>query len=212
MINVSIDTESNGQFDPFWVEHASQIRKIEPAIKAPKTRIGKKILKEDSFNNPIFKAYNRLSPLFGSIVAIIEYDVISKAEGRDYFSGQTNQRMVLRAFNMRVEEVIKSPYFQEEAKKYEDYRSFFEGIISGFRQLENQIQSGGPLPDFINSLVLVFSREVTKIEGIENFKINTPGIRNKVKNYLPELRKKGYGEETLSAIKESIESALGPHS
>ena len=76
--------------DPFWLEHGEQIRTIREVLETPKTRVGGEILRS-VFDQPVFMVYNRLHPIFSSLVTLAEYDEIGKAEGRSYFSEPLNQ-------------------------------------------------------------------------------------------------------------------------
>lgn len=205
-MTVSQNPESSSFIDPFWLEHREQIWQMRKAFEAPKTRVGEERL-SDALNNPVLMVYHQLGPIFGSLVALLEYDEISKKEGKGYFSEPINQRMALKAFGVLVEDKIKIPCSPEEKKQYGDYRAFFEGVLTRFHQLETQIQAGGRLPNFVNSLVMTVSGESTKLKGVENFRINTEGIREKIARYLPELEKIGEGR-ILSEIKKQMTSAL----
>ena len=172
--------------DPFWLEHGEQIRTIREVLETPKTRVGEEILKSVSVK-PVFMVYNRLHPIFSSLVTLTEYDEIGKAEGKSYFSEPLNQRIILKAMKLLIEDKIKFPYSEEEKKKYEDYREFFEGVALRLDQLDKQIQTGQRPPTFANSLAIIISQETTKLKGVENFGINMEGVRKKIADYLPQL-------------------------
>lgn len=197
--------------DPFWLEHQGQIWQVKKAIEAPKTRIGEEILK-DALNNTIFVVYSRLNPVFGSLMALLEHDEIFNAEKEDsnYFSNPENQRIILKALGIRVENEIKIGYLPEEKKKYEDYLPFLEGVLFRFHQYEEQIQAGTGQPvNFVNSLIVIVSQEISKLKGVRNFRVGIEGIRSKIKHYLPEL--KGIGEgKIFMEIREQMTDALSP--
>ncbi len=192
--------------DPFWLEHGEQIRTIRKVLETPKTRVGEEILKS-VYDKPVFMVYNRLHPIFSSLVTLAEYDEIGKAEGKSYFSEPLNQRMILKAMKLLIEDKIKFPYSEEEKKKYEDYREFFEGVTLRLGQLDKQIQTGQRPPNFANSLSIIISQETTKLKGVENFGINMEGVRKKIADYLPQLAQIDDGG-ILSEIKAQLERPL----
>ena len=192
--------------DPFWLEHGEQIRTIREVLETPKTRVGEEILKS-VFDQPVFMVYNRLHPIFSLLVTLAEYDEIGKAEGKSYFSEPLNQRIILKAMKLLIEDKIKLPYSEEEKKKYEDYREFFEGVTLRSGQLDEQIQTGQRPPNFVNSLAIIISQETTKLKGVENFGINMEGARKKIADYLPQLAQIDDGG-ILSEIKARLERPL----
>ncbi len=192
--------------DPFWLEHGEQIRTIREVLETPKTRVGEEILKS-VFDKPVFIVYNRLHPIFSSLVTLAEYDEIGKAGGKSYFSEPLNQRMILKAMKLLIEDKIKFPYSEGEKKKYEDYREFFEGVTLRLGQLDKQIQTGQRPPTFANSLAIIISQETTKLKGVENFGINMEGVRKKIADYLPQLAQIDDGG-ILSEIKAQLERPL----
>ena len=175
-------------------------------METPKTRVGEEILKS-VFDQPVFMVYNRLHPIFSSLVTLAEYDEIGKAEGKSYFSEPLNQRIILKAMKLLIEDKIKLPYSEEEKKKYEDYREFFEGVTLRSGQLDEQIQTGQRPPNFVNSLAIIISQETTKLKGVENFGINMEGVRKKIADYLPQLAQIDDGG-ILSEIKARLERPL----
>lgn len=198
--------ESTNFLDPFWLEHGEQIRTVSKVIEVPKTLVGEEIQKNLS-NNPIFMVYKRLYPIFSSLVTLVEYDEIGKAEGKSYFSEPTNQGIVLRAIKLLVEDSIKFPYHGEEKKKYEDYHKFFEEALSRLGQLDKQIQAGQKLPNFVNSLVMIISQKTSKLKGVEDFGMKIERIREKIADYLPQLAQIDNGE-LLSGIQAQLEIPL----
>ena len=199
-------TESGNFPDPFWFEHGEQIRAVRKVIEAPKTEVGEEILK-NAFNIPFFVVYNRLHPILSSLVTLVEYDEIGKTEGKSYFSEPTNQGIVLRAIKLLVEDSIKFPSFGEEKKKYEDYHKFFEGALSRLGQLDKQIQAGQTPPNFVSSLVMIISQEISKLKGVEEFGIKTEKIRERIADYLPQLAQIDNGK-ILSGIQAQLEMPL----
>lgn len=198
--------ESADLLNPFWLEHGGQIRAVRKTIDTPKTAVGERIQK-DVFFNPIFMVYNRLNPIFSSLVALAEYDEIGKSEGKSYFSEATNQGIVLRALKLVVEDSINSPYLEVERSKYEDYREFFGGILSRLGQLGEQIQLGAKLPNFINSLAMIFSQEVNELKGVQNFDLNIEKVRKLIADDLPKLAQMDDGK-ILFEIKAQLETPL----
>lgn len=198
--------ESANFLDPFWLEHGKRIRTVRKVIEAPKTAVGEEIQK-NAFSNPIFVVYNRLQPIFSSLVTLAEYDEIGKAEGKSYFSEPTNQGIVLRAIKLLVEDSIKFPYPGEEKKKYEDYHNFFEGAFSRLGQLDKQIQAGQKLPNFVNSLVIIISQETSNLKGVEDFGMKIERIRERIADYLPQLAQIDNGK-LLSEIQAQLEMPL----
>lgn len=193
--------------DPFWLEHQGQIRQVKRAIEAPKTRVGEEILK-DALNNTIFVVYNRLNPVLGSLMALLEYDEIFKAEVSNYFSDPQNQRIILKALGIIVESEIKVGYLPGERKKYGDYLPFFEGVLSRFHQYEEQIQAGTGQPvNFVNSLIVIVSQEISKLKGVRNFGVGIEGIRSKIKDYLPALKEIDEGRMFMET-REQLTDAL----
>ena len=106
-----------------------------------------------------------------------------------------------------IEDKIKFPYSEEEKKKYEDYREFFEGVTLRLGQLDEQIQTGQRPPNFVNSLAIIISQETTKLKGVKNFGINMEGARKKIADYLPQLAQIDDGG-ILSEIKARLERPL----
>lgn len=194
--------------DPFWLEHGEQIRAIRKVLETPKTRVGEEILKS-VYDKPVFMVYNRLHPIFSSLVTLAEYDEIGKAEGKSYFSGSLNQIIILKAMKLLIEDKIKLPYSEEEKKKYEDYREFFEGVTLRLDQFDKQIQTGQRPPNFANSLAIIISQETTKLKGVENFDIDIDmeGVRKKIADYLPQLAQIDDGA-ILCEIKAQLERPL----
>lgn len=195
--------------DPFWLEYQGQIRQLKRAIEAPKTRVGEEILK-DALNNTIFVVYNRLNPVLGSLIALLEYDEIFRAEGSNYFLDPKNQRIVLKALGIVVESKIKVDYLPEEKKNYGDYQPFLEEVLFRFHQYEEQIQAGTGQPvNFVNSLIVIVSQEISKLKGVRNFGVGIEGIRSKIKDYLPTLKETDEGRMFMK-IREQMTDALSP--
>lgn len=193
----------------FWLEHQGQIWQVKKAIATPKTRVGEEILK-DALNNTIFVVYSRLNPVLGSLIGLIEYDEIFRAEGSRYFTDPQNQRVVLKALGIIFENEIKSGYPLREKMGYEDYLPFLKGALLRLHQYEEQVQAGrGQSVNFIDSLVVIVSQEISKLRGVRNFGIGTEGIRRKIKDYLPVLREMEAGRVFME-IKEQMIRALFP--
>jgi hypothetical protein len=176
------------QIDPIWLNYAPKIRKIRQQLSSPLTREGEKITQE-LFNNPFFVVYNRLQPIFTGLVTLIEADEILKEDSNNSLQDHTTQRLILRAFSLLVEDQIKYRYDEAEAKKYEDYKSFFAKLLSEIRAFDQQIELGKYPKNFINSLVIRLAQKVNNdLAGVENFSINTEKIRERIQSYMPQLR------------------------
>jgi hypothetical protein len=191
-------------FDPFWLEHQKDIRKMQETIKCPQTKAGEGTW-NDALNNPVFKVFNRIHPFLGSLISVMEYEQVGREEGRDFFSGREEQRIVLRALNLTIEDSIKFRYGSDEKAKYEDYRKFFENMLGRFRATDSLIQEGRQFPNFVNSLFTIFIQEVNNLKGVENFNIDIERIRRKITDYLPQLKKIDEGR-ILEAIIDKMPS------
>ena len=192
--------------DPFWFEHGEQIRRVRKVIETPKTRVGEEILR-DTLDDRLFVIYNRLHPIFSSLLTLVEYDEIGRAKGESYFSEPTSQRIVLKALKILIEDKIKFPYREEEILKYEDYDQFFKKALFRLGQLEKQIQTGQGFSNFVNSLLMIFSQETGKLEAVKTFSIKTETIRKAIADYLPQLAQIENGE-LLSEIQAQLEMPL----
>jgi len=191
--------------DSFWLEHGEQIRTVRRVIDSPKTWAGEEIQK-NALDNPVFMVYNRLHPIFSSLVTLIEYDEIGKAERKSYFSEPLNQEIILRAVKLLIEDKIKFPY-SGEGKNYDDYRQLFEGTLLRLGQVEKQIQAGQKFPNFVNSLVMIVSQETLKLKGVNNFGVDIAGVRKEIADYLPQLAQIDEGRVLLE-IKAQLEGPL----
>jgi hypothetical protein len=196
------------QIDPLWLNYAPTIRKIRQQLSSPLTREGEKITQE-VFNNPVFVVYNRLQSIFTGLVTLIEADEILKEDSNNPLQDSTTQRLILRAFSLLVEDQIKYPYDEAEAKKYEDYKSFFAKLLSEIRAFDQQIEQGTPPPNFINSLFMRLSQKVNNLAGVKNFSINTQKIRERIQSYMPQLRQID-GGNSFQEIKNRWQEALVP--
>jgi|GEM_PF-5209449 len=194
------------QIDPLWLNYAPKIREIRQQLSSPLTREGE-IITQELFNNPVFVVYNRLQPIFSGLVSLIEADEILKEDSNNPLQDPTTQRLILRAFSLLVEDQIKYPYDGAEAKKYEDYKSFFAKLLSEIRTFDKQIEQETPPPNFINSLVMRLSQKVNNLAGVENFSINTENIRGRIQSYMPKLRQID-GENIFQEIKSRWQKAL----
>ena len=174
--------------DPFWLERQRGIRKTKEAIERPQTKVGKETC-EDALNNPVFKVFDRIHLIFGSLISVLEYEQIGGRRKEEYFYGPKRQRMILRALGLLIEDSIKSPYHPNENVKYEDHHKFLENILGKFRAIDSQIQQGRKLPNFVNSLFMIFIQEVNNLRGVENFNVGIEGIRKEIAGYLPQLEK-----------------------
>lgn len=198
--------ESTSFLDPFWLEHGKQIRLVSEVIEDPKTRVGKEIQKS-LFNGLTLTAYNRLRPIFSSLITLTEYDEIGKAKGKNYFSGPVNQEIFLRSVKLLVEDSVKLPCSWGEQKKYDDYQEFFEGTLSRLKQLDKQILVSQGLPNFVNSLVMIISQETNKLRGQADFSIKMESIRKIISRYLSLLERVDNGK-LLSMIQAELEMPL----
>lgn len=193
--------------DPVWSRESQVIRKVSKMISSgPRTRVGEEIKREILLKSSIFQAYPRLGEVFDALISLTEFDEIGKLHEL-VFNDSKNQQIVLRAFGLLIEDVIKAQYLPEEEKSYDDYRPFFEGLLRRLKGLDLIIEGKKPLPNFIASLFLVTSQEVNKLGGIYNFSLNYEIISKRIKNYLPELNNIDQGE-IFRAIKDQMEEAL----
>lgn len=155
-------------------------------------------------------AYGRLLPALSSLITLVELDEIAKRKGRDYFSDSNIQRVILRAFNLIVEESIKTPFEPREEAVYEDYKPFLEGLIKETRSLDSQIVSAGRLPNLIGSLVVIFDRQMNKLRGVERFRLGIEFIRDQIVKYLTELEQipEGQEEKLIDVIVGRLQTTL----
>lgn len=199
--------------DPFWLEHGEEIRQATEAIGFPKTRVGEEEW-GNALNNSIFQVYQRLYHIYGSLLALVEYDEVAKREKLDFFSDPANQRIVLKAMGLLIEDEIKDYYPTHEEKKYKDYRRFFEVMLNELKVFDSLIQAGVKFPSFVDSLIIRFNHGVN--EGFkrgENLSLETSEIRKKIADYLPQLEEIEEGE-VLGAIKDQLplsENEPNPH-
>jgi len=194
------------EIDPLWLNNAQKIREIRQQLSFPLTSEGERITQE-VFNNPVFVVYNRLQPIFAGLVSLIEADEILKEDPNNPLQDPTTQRLILKSFNLLVEDQIKYPYDEAEAKKYEDYKSFFAKLLSEIRTFDQQIEQGNYPPNFINSLVIRLAQKVNDLAGVENFSINTKKIRERIQSYIPQLTQMENGN-ILQEIKNRWQKAL----
>jgi len=186
MIDIGFDEPIRAEFiDPFWQEHSEKILSIRKAIDYPKTRIGEQIVVNQQ-NAPVFLVYNRLPEIFSSIVSMIEYDEIFKKQGDDFFKDPINQRAVVKAFALVVEDAVKSSQKPEQLKNYEDHLPFFNALINKLKAFDSLVEKETTYPNIVNSLITVFSQSVNETPGVENFNVKTDKIRKIVKDYLPD--------------------------
>jgi len=203
---ISENPQNALETDPLWLNYAIKIREIREQLSSPLTQEGEQITK-DVFNNPVFIVYNRLQPIFAGLVSLIEADEILKEDSNNPFQDPKTQRLILRAFNLLVEDQIKYPYNEDEIKKYEDYKVFFEGFLKRTRSIDNQIKEGGSLPNFINSISLILSQQMDYLPGVRNSSINTQKIRRKIQSFIPQLALMENGN-ILREIKNRWQKAL----
>ncbi len=188
----------------FWLNR-EKIYQTKEAISVPNTQAGEEISSE-GFRNLTLRHYNRLHPIFNALISLVEYEEISKTENENYFSNPENQRIILKALGLLAEDVIKRPYSEQEEKKYDDYRPFFDFFLGRLRKLEEQINEKG-LPNFIDSLAIAFGEGVFQLRRVKNFRIKMEKIRKKITDYLPYLKKIENGkifEEIKRKIKEIV--------
>ena len=194
------------KLDPIWLEKGTDIRLCREVINCPQMRAGEGVY-NDALLNTVFVAYNRLPLVYGSLIALIEYDEIFKRSGNDFFSNPENQRVVLRALGLIVESSIKLPYGDEEIKNYSDHQPFLNGYSKKLRGLDQSIERGNKPPiNFVNTLLMFFQQEVNKLKGVENFSVNVEKARMAIANDLPELAKLDDGR-ILGEIKNRLLSA-----
>jgi len=196
------------EIDPLWLNYAIKIRKIRKQLSSPLTQEGEQITK-DVFNNPVFIVYNRLQPIFAGLVSLIEADEILKGDSNNPLQNPKAQRLILRAFNLLIEDQIKYPYAENESKKYEDYKAFFEKLLSEIRMLDKQMEQENRPLNFINTLAMLLAQRVNDLPGVKNFSINTQRIRERIRFYIPQLQQID-GGNIFQEIKNRWQEALVP--
>lgn len=181
------------KLDEVWFSHANVIRKVAKNIARPKTFEGEHIAQEFLLSSRLIQRYSRLYEVLEALIALIEFDEIGKFRDKNFFTDPTKQRIVLKSFGLLVEEIIQYSYSQEEnsyfheEKTYDDYRPFFNSLTKSLKDLDKVIKKKGPLPNLIDSLVLVTEEGIKNIAGVINFKIFTMVIRKRIKEFLPKL-------------------------
>jgi hypothetical protein len=144
----------------------------------------------EKFSDPTYIVYHRLFYIFEGIVTLIEADTIF-GDKSNPFKNPITQRLTLRAFSLFVEEQIKTPYMEKEDLKYENYRRFFEQLLSKIKNLDIQIEKRGEDQNFnfINSLAMLLSHCMSDF-FIENFSVDPQKIRERIQSYIKELNEK----------------------
>lgn len=193
------------ELDPHWCKHGEKIRNLINLIDHPLTQVGEERLKE-FWSDPVIRAYTRLHPIIGAWIVLVECEQIGEDKGKKYLSEPENQINALKAFKVLIENKIKSDAYEGGDKSYETYKSFFENLLSRLNQLEEQIEKGIRLPNFLNSLGIIMAQEISKLSGT-SFNIEIENIRKEIKDYLPRLKKIDEGE-IYSAIEKIIEEAF----
>jgi len=173
------------QIDPFWAEHRGDIRRVKEAIECPQTEAGKKAWNE-VLADPFFKVFSRIHPIYGSLLAVMEYEEIARIRGEEHSLGLERKRMILGALNLRIEDAVKVPFDSSERKGYEDYRQFLEKIVGRLRVVDSQTQKGTRWLSFVNSLFFIFIQEVNNLKGVEGFNLRIGDIRMDIANGLPQ--------------------------
>jgi hypothetical protein len=173
------------ELDPFWRERAANIRNVRDLLSSPKTQVGEKLCK-DVWNNPVFRVYNRLQPIFSGLVSLVEIEEISISDNKEFATNPSERRIILKAFKLLIEDTLKDDY-SGEGIRYEDYRHFFESMLHEFSQVEKSIEDGTQHPQFVNTLFIIFQQQVNILPNIENFGINIEAIRKRIAEYIPKL-------------------------
>ena len=179
--------EIQNNVDPFWLEHRQQIDQVREAIVCPNTLVGESRL-QICLRNPVFQIYNRIYPIFGSLIALLEYDEIAKRDNSSYFSEPTNQRIMLKSLGLVIEDGIKAPYSSKDTKSFKDYRRFYQGMVKDLHSLDANVEKGIKYPNFVNSLAMIFTHRVNEeLEGVDNYDPKIASVRKDVADYLPQL-------------------------
>ena len=185
MSDIFYDEPSRAEFiDPFWLRQSQAILRIREAIGFPKTKIGEKI----TVNNQgtlIFLTYNRLSDIFASLVCLMEYDEIFTFLNDGFFHNPLNQRVLVRAFSLAVEDAVKFPVKPGEARVYGDYQPFLNGIFRTLKSYDFQVEKGTVYPNIVNSLVMAFSQSANELPGVSSFQVMNDNIREQIRGYIP---------------------------
>lgn len=173
------NTEAGDSVNPFWVENGSRIRKIVGTIAHPRTEEGKKLFNSTS-SYQIFQSYPRLHPIYGAIIRLAEEDEIDKRTNNgNYFSDPNNQRVVLKAFGLFVEQSIMRKTLPLE-KGYDYYKGFFEKMRKQLIQADSQIQKGEKSSDLVPLLTLTFFNEISSLYSSPDFEVGIGVIRREV--------------------------------
>jgi hypothetical protein len=173
------------EIDPLWRERAANIRNVRDLLSSPKTQAGEKLCK-DVWNNPVFRVYNRLQPIFSGLVSLVEIEEISISDNKEFATNPSERRIILKAFKLLIEDTLKDDY-SGEGIRYEDYRHFFESMLHEFSQVEKSIEDGTQHPQFVNTLFIIFQQQVNILPNVENFSINIEKIRKIISDYIPQL-------------------------
>ncbi len=167
--------------DPFWREYGEQIGKLREAIFSPITPLGEKVRNEVLFSNrPTTSLYTRLSDIIQGLIFLYEVSEGAKLSNDDFFNDPVNQQLLIRAFALYVEDVLKRPYNPEEKLTFEDYRQVLEKFLKEVDTLK-QAYLHNPKkpfshPDIVGTLTMILCH-VTEDVGLQ-FKLNPPEIRN----------------------------------
>jgi hypothetical protein len=189
------------EIDSTFFRYSDYILRAKEGIIKPGTPPGEEILKEAS-NNPFFQKYNRLLTIFGSLIALLEYEEIL---GSRPFEIKDNQRIILRSLGMIAEEEIKRPYSKDKLAAYSDYKTFLENFLRRLRSLDKQIESGRFNSDFLSALIVAFSGEVRKSFGeLEVSYIDSLRIKDEINKWLYNSMVKGIADykKVVEALKE----------
>jgi hypothetical protein len=199
---MSEPTETLSFIDPFWLEQGEKIRRMRETIKAPKTLAGEELCQE-SQDYPLFRTYDRFRDIYSFLIVLFEYEEIGKKMGENYFADPTNQRIVLRAFGLGIEDIIKAPYNHEE-KSYEGYQGFFNLMRGKLQKLDTQIVNGICFPHFLNSLGMAFNQTLQESQGIKEYVVKGDDIKERIGKYVTELAG-GANDDIVASIGEQLE-------
>jgi hypothetical protein len=173
--------------DPFWLKYRPNIDSVRNFLSAPKTQVGEKICRS-ALSNSLFREYSRLQLIFSGLISLVEIEEILKSNHKKFANNPTDQIIILKAYKVLIEDTLKYDYnYSLEKKGFNDYQLFFKWITTHLNLAEKNIKNKGPFPDFINTLFLLFQREVNRLTGVNNFRINTRKIRQEIAKYIPRL-------------------------
>lgn len=194
--------------DPFRMESGirERIDLLYEALSGPWTMVGERLV-QDQLENTVFQVYDRTMPVFVALVTLIEFDEIERYFRGDFFRKGENQRLVVKALALKVEESMTELSFEGERKGYYDYQNYYQGLIRQLKALDDQVRQGTSYPNIINSLTMIYSNNMKKLRGTSSFNINVDLIRKRIADYIPALQRHDDGL-TTEVIRNKFQSAV----